>query len=239
MEWGCNMKKQILLVIICMICIGIFFLDGRKAYTYYRYNNEKLLTRADIDKIDLNGYNKLMMVAHPDDETLWGGAHLLKDDYLVVCFSNKSNEAREKEFSKAMDFSNDKYIMLDYPDKILGKISDWSKIEEYLKADIKTLVEYKDWDCIVTHNKDGEYGHQHHKSVSKFTTEVCEKSKLTNKLKYFGKYYTRKTINNNRGKLIPISKEALDKKVEMLSIYKSQAFIKNSHGHMYGYEFGF
>ena len=27
----------------------------------------------------------LMIVAHPDDETLWGGAHLIEDNYYVVC----------------------------------------------------------------------------------------------------------------------------------------------------------
>lgn len=29
-----------------------------------------------------------MIVAHPDDETLWGGSHLIDDNYLVVCMSN-------------------------------------------------------------------------------------------------------------------------------------------------------
>lgn len=40
-----------------------------------------------LDELDLEKYNKLMIVAHPDDELIWGGAHLLEDDYLVVCIT--------------------------------------------------------------------------------------------------------------------------------------------------------
>lgn len=35
-----------------------------------------------------------MIVAHADDEILWGGAHLLADDYYVVCVSSGDKPGR-------------------------------------------------------------------------------------------------------------------------------------------------
>lgn len=37
-----------------------------------------------------------MFVAHPDDETIWGGSHLLKKHYLVVCLTNGNNKTRKR-----------------------------------------------------------------------------------------------------------------------------------------------
>ena len=59
------MKK----ILICiLVVLGFFFIDHESC----RHQNE-------IDQIDLNDCQKLMIVAHPDDETIWGGNHLLKD----------------------------------------------------------------------------------------------------------------------------------------------------------------
>ena len=49
-----------------------------------------------IDGLNLKGIDSVMFVAHPDDETIWGGAHLLKKHYLVVCLTNGNNKVREK-----------------------------------------------------------------------------------------------------------------------------------------------
>ena len=50
---------------------------------------KKLLkkTNKSIENLKLKDTHKLMIVAHPDDETIWGGAELLKDNYLVVCIT--------------------------------------------------------------------------------------------------------------------------------------------------------
>mgnify|MGYP003651971214 CR=1 FL=1 len=43
--------------------------------------------------------DKLMITAHPDDETLFGGAELLtySDEYKVVIVGESHNEIRRKE----------------------------------------------------------------------------------------------------------------------------------------------
>ena len=66
--------RFIIILIVCIIfCTSIYF------FNFY-HNLDK-----DLKKIDFSKYNKLMIVAHPDDETLWGGGHLIDGDYVVVC----------------------------------------------------------------------------------------------------------------------------------------------------------
>lgn len=38
----------------------------------------------------------LMIVAHPDDETIWGGSHLINGNYTVLCITNGNNKKRKK-----------------------------------------------------------------------------------------------------------------------------------------------
>jgi len=233
------MKKVYVVTVLCVAVMIASFLFGKKVYTYYRYHSVKGIEKADLDKLNLEGYNKLMIVAHPDDESLWGGAHLLRDDYLVVCLTNKSNEVRNKEFSKAMEYSKDKYIMLDYPDKIYNKRSNWDEnIEKEIVKDVKTLLEYKNWDLVVTHNKNGEYGHQHHKSTHKFVTKALEEENQLDKVKYFGQVYYNKVIAEHLDELTPIGDETLvQRKDEMCHIYKSQACVDASFSKNIPYEF--
>ena len=50
--------------------------------------------------------DKLMIVAHPDDEALFGGAELLthSDEYKVVAVDEYYNEVRRAEFISSMQF---------------------------------------------------------------------------------------------------------------------------------------
>ena len=44
-----------------------------------------------------------MIVAHPDDETLWGGAHLKSGNWFVVCLTNHFTDVRKNEFKSVME----------------------------------------------------------------------------------------------------------------------------------------
>ena len=83
------MKKIILL---CLILLN--------GYTNIDLSNNSIIHQQIFDQIDIDTYQNIMIVAHPDDETIWGGGHLLKDKYLVICLTNGNNKTREKEFVK-------------------------------------------------------------------------------------------------------------------------------------------
>ena len=183
---------------------------------------------------DWNSVESLMIVAHPDDETLWGSEELLKNKYLVVCITCGTNKKREKEIEAALKISKDRLIVLDKPDKVRGKRSDWKHYKKQIEYELKYVIKKKKWNTIVTHNPEGEYGHIHHKITSNIVTKVYNKEKI-GKLKYFGKYYSKKRINENKfAREIP--EDIYDMKIEMIDSYKSQAFIKNRFNQMYKYE---
>lgn len=180
-------------------------------------------------KLNLESIDKLMIVAHPDDEILWGGEKLIQENFLVVCITCGSNKERVKEFKSVMSKTDDAFIMLNYPDKTLGKRNNWKSVKFDIIKDLKTIYNLKNWKQIVTHNPEGEYGHIHHKMTSQFVTEIVDK----NKLMYFGKYYSKKDIQNQNITLKSLPEGILKKKREILKIYSSQENTINSFEHMY------
>lgn len=178
------------------------------------------------------GIDKLMIVAHPDDESFWGGAHLLEDDYLVVCITCGPVKKRVEEFKKAMAITKDEYIMLGYPDVTKGKRDDWSKVHNQIKADLDKIIKYKNWKMIVTHNPLGEYGHVHHRMTNGMVTELADKDVLY----YFGYYVSKGNIKNIEG-MPTISPESSKIKMKkLIPVYTSQISAQNDFKHMFEYE---
>jgi hypothetical protein len=184
-----------------------------------------------LKSLDLTGYDKIMITTHPDDEMFWGGGHLIEDNYLVVCVTCGMDDNRQKEFEKTMSDTNNKYIMLTYPrvvDKSLNREFNWNATA-YLTEDLQNILSLKNWDMIVTHNPDGEYGHKYHKLTSQVVTAlVKDKSKLY----YFGKYYTKDKVD--KLSTDTLSDELYNKKDAIIvANYKSQAGSRLNHIHMF------
>ena len=191
--------------------------------------NESIKVDKRIEILDLTDVDNLMIVAHPDDDYIWGGSHLIDDDYLVVCITCGVKRVRALEFKKAMDKTGDKYIMLGYPDKTNGKRNNWDLVYDDITKDLKKIIEYKNWNIIVTHNPDGEYGHIHHKMTSNIVTSLTGDN-----LYYFGRYYKKDDIPSD---LVKISDENMEiKKNELIPIYASQKSTMKVLGHMFDYE---
>jgi len=220
------MKSKILIVCICVLIVVISLF----IHNYFYVN--KLL-----ENINLTKAKKLMIVTHPDDETIWGGAHLLDGNYLVICITCGTNVTRSNEFKKVMKYTKNQYIMLGYPDKVNGNRSDWSESENDIYKDIKNIIKAKKWDLIVTHNRKGEYGHIQHKKISEIVTNVYNELQSEEDLYYFGNYYTKKQILKYEEYLTPLSEEKAQIKInKLIKIYTSQEFIKNTFNHMFPYE---
>lgn len=190
-----------------------------------------MLTKAMLDQMDLKSVNNLMIVAHPDDETLFGGSHLISDRYLVVCLTN-AKSYRAADFNKALDISEDERIMLSYPDTqeqpdgklIYDEDYRWEGCQLAIQNDINLLLHYKKWDTVVTHNPEGEYGHFHHKKVNKFTTDLYKKApEQAKRFMYFAKYYEKEQLTDAVKSTLPKTNDELFQiKVKMLSAYESK-----------------
>lgn len=114
--------------------------------------------------------NKLIIVAHPDDESIFFGGLMLsskKATTHLVCVTDgnadgdKSN--RQKQFLLAANkFGVDKIHFFNLPDRYNKRLS-IKKIQEKLHALEKLLKPQLE---IYTHGPIGEYGHPHHQDVS-------------------------------------------------------------------------
>lgn len=220
-------KENSFIIVIILLILSI------ASISFYNYLYKPYKVDRDFSKLDLDGVNKLMIVAHPDDEMLWGGAHLIEDDYLVVCITCGTVKERVNEFTKVMEETNDKYLLLGYPDKTNGERDNWDNYREDIKNNLKEIISLKDWEIIVTHNPDGEYGHIHHKMTNQMTTEVTDNK---DKLYYFGHYYSKKNIVENYNHMTPINDIYMKRKRDILGLYISQDFIQTMFDHMFDYE---
>ena len=236
------MKKNMLLALL--LFGSVFVLGGKNVSSEVKnnlvcdVNYEAGMALAENDnscfrykeKVNAKEPKNLMIVAHPDDEVIFGGAHLINEKYTVVCITCGKVDYRVDEFTEVMGKTNDDYIMLGYDDRvnITGPISDWSYQYDQIYASLKEIIESEDWDKIVTHNPDGEYGHLHHKLTSEIVTNITGKNKLI----YFGHWYKNGDTYNR------ISDELYNIKVnELLSVYyRSQGVALNYNSGMFAYE---
>lgn len=192
---------------------------------------EPLKTSKFATNIDLEKAKNLMIVAHPDDETIWGGDHLLEEDYLVVCITCGTNNIRDREIKNVLTVSDDELIKLGYPDNPGGIVSDWEGYKEDIANDLDEILTMKKYDKIVTHNPQGEYGHKQHIMTNHIVTYLVNKENLVDELYYFAKYYTKDEMNLSNNARFPI--QNYNQKInEMVKLYKSQTFIQTSFGHV-------
>lgn len=139
-------------------------LEDESKILFYHGQRDEMKVQSLMNKQDVN---KLMIVAHPDDETIFGGGMLLNEDgWKVVVVTdgggdNNDSEQRLEEFKSVMQHLN-----VDY--EILGFKDDMNQVlynEDDVAKKLFTIIVSKNWKKIVTHNEEGEYGHIIHKSV--------------------------------------------------------------------------
>lgn len=139
----------------------------------------------ETDNWNKQNVNALVVVAHPDDETIFMGGTILKHPlwtWKIVCVTHEMNSIRGKELQVAVEnykrlgVPNISAINLGMEDGYDPTITDKQKAEMKLRLKPVLLEEH---DVIFTHNSEGDYGHSQHILVSKTVNEfsnapVCE-----------------------------------------------------------------
>jgi LmbE family N-acetylglucosaminyl deacetylase len=143
-----------------------------------------------------------IIVAHPDDETLWAGGTLLLHplwDCFIISLCRGSDPDRAPKFAKALIQLDAKGDMGDLDDGV----EQTSLPESEVENTILTLLPSVHYDLVITHNPNGEYTrHIRHEETSKAVIQLWDKGEITtNELWTFAyedgnKQYLPKAIEN-------------------------------------------
>jgi len=156
-----------------------------------------------MDKYDgLWSKNVAIIVAHPDDETLWVGGIILSHPSwkcFVACLCRANDTDRATKFFKALKILK--------TEGLIGDVDDGPEqfpLEDFLVENaILDLLPSTDFDLIISHNPNGEYTrHRRHEEVSKAVIELWHSNNIsTDELWTFAyedggkEYYPRPILN--------------------------------------------
>jgi LmbE family N-acetylglucosaminyl deacetylase len=123
-----------------------------------------------------------MIVAHPDDEVVFGFRDLIQNQVTVISITNGDNEIRKKEFLNVMTVAGAKGHMLNYAD---SPDDTWCTVavEDFYNNHIKALVKdgfmpLSRYELVVSHGSDGEYGNKQHMRVHTIGRHVASEMGL-------------------------------------------------------------
>lgn len=139
-----------------------------------------------------------VIVAHPDDETLWTGGTILSHPswkWFIVCLCRGSDKDRAPKFLRTLLILGSDGIMGDLDDDPEQKPLD----ENVLEHAILQLLPVMHFDLIISHNPKGEYTrHVRHEETGKAVIKLWREGKISaNELWIFAyedgnkKYYPR------------------------------------------------
>ncbi len=177
----------------------------------------------------------LLVVAHPDDETIFAGGLVLRSRetrWTVVCCTDEGDRARQDEFHRACELlarhsgNHVEPVFLG----VMAARRGWTErpaLAEALKPHAQG------YDIVLTHNREGEYGHEYHKPVHR-----CVIESIGNRNTWV--FISPGSTNVNQGKLkskipngnvsLPVSPEIRALKVQIFQgCHVSQA-------RLYGYD---
>ena len=125
------------------------------------------IKRIIIDK----PYHKLLIVAHPDDETLWGYYQLKESKgWKILCVTNANNITRVNELKNIAIHFDSALEIWNYQDSAFHY-----NMHPQLYIDIENEINKSNVKMVLTHNPLGEYGHIQHIKVSNVVLTVSKK----------------------------------------------------------------
>ncbi|MEM4625199.1 MAG: PIG-L family deacetylase, partial [Candidatus Pacearchaeota archaeon] len=158
----------------------------------------------------------LIIVAHPDDETIWMGGYLLRNKKIwnteIVSLCRKNDKDRAPKFMKVCKTYNARPFIFALDDAEEGY---------YKKISLKSIESYlipffnKSYDLLFTHGSNGEYGHVRHKEVHFAIKSLVKDKKIIAKKVYTFSYLFYKGdnyINPNSDKIITLNENELKRK---------------------------
>jgi LmbE family N-acetylglucosaminyl deacetylase len=126
-----------------------------------------------------NSKSVAVIVAHPDDETLWAGGTILSNpswNCFIVCLCRGNDNDRAPKFFKTLQILGSEGIMGDLDDGPEQKPVDEIELEHA----ILKLLPSNHFDLIISHNPNGEYTrHIRHEETGKSVIKLWLAGKIS------------------------------------------------------------
>jgi LmbE family N-acetylglucosaminyl deacetylase len=120
-----------------------------------------------------------IIVAHPDDETLWAGGTILSHpswNCFVVCLSRVSDTERATKFYRSLKVLRSEGIMGDLDDGPEQQPLEEQEVEQAI-LDLLPPIHF---DLLLSHNPSGEYTrHKRHEEVSKAVIQLWYEGRIS------------------------------------------------------------